>query len=60
MKVSIAAMIFYILAIVVGIGGWIANVVKLLGMLGGPVSAKFVVRVVGVIAFPLGAVMGFV
>ena len=42
------------------IGGWIANVVKLVGMLGGDITAMFVARVVGVFAAPLGAVLGFV
>jgi hypothetical protein len=45
--------------VVVGIGGWIANVVKLIGMLGGEITAMFVARCVGVFAAPLGAILGF-
>lgn len=41
------------------IGGWVANVVKLIDMLGGDITAMFVARCVGVFAAPLGAVLGF-
>lgn len=42
-----------------GVGGWIANVVKLIYMLDGSVTAMFIARVVGVFAAPLGAILGF-
>jgi hypothetical protein len=42
-----------------GFGGWIANVVKLIYMLDGSITAMFIARVVGVFAAPLGAVLGF-
>jgi hypothetical protein len=41
------------------IGGWIANIVKVFGMLGGDVSAMFIARLVGIFAAPLGAILGF-
>ena len=41
------------------VGGWIANIVKLVGMLDGPVTTFFIGRVVGVFAAPLGAVLGY-
>ncbi len=41
------------------IGGWIANVVKLIGMLGGEITAMFIARCIGTIAAPLGSVLGF-
>ena len=55
---SVELLVFVI--ILGGIGGWIANVVKLVGPLGGDITAMFVARVVGVFAAPLGAVLGFV
>ena len=55
---SVELLVFVI--ILAGIGGWIANVVKLVGLLGGDITAMFVARVVGVFAAPLGAVLGFV
>lgn len=51
-----------LLVVILGLacaGGWIANIVKLVGMLDGPVTAMFVARVVGVFAAPLGAILGF-
>lgn len=41
------------------IGGWIANVVKFIGMLGGDVSAMFIARIVGIFAAPLGVILGY-
>ena len=45
--------------VAVGIGGWIANVVKLIYMLDGGVTAMFVARCFGIFAAPLGAILGF-
>lgn len=45
--------------VLLGIGGWIANVVKLIGMLDGAVTEMFVARVVGVFVAPLGSILGF-
>ena len=43
------------------IGGWIANIVKLIGMgFSGPATAELVLRVAGIPVAPLGVVMGFV
>lgn len=41
------------------IGGWIANIVKLIGMLDGGVTAMFIARIVGALLAPLGAVLGY-
>lgn len=40
-------------------GGWIANVVKFIGLLGGEITAMFVARIVGVFVAPLGSILGF-
>ena len=45
---------------IAGLGGWIANIVKFLGMLDGGVTAMFIARIAGVFIAPLGAVLGFV
>ena len=39
--------------------GWVMNLVKLLGMLDGEMSALFVSRVVGLFIAPFGSLMGF-
>jgi prepilin-type N-terminal cleavage/methylation domain-containing protein len=49
-----------VLLVVVGLGGWIANIVKLVGMDFGSISGMLVVRAIGIFVAPLGAVMGFV
>jgi len=47
------------LFIVAAIGGWVANVVKLIGMIDGELTAMFIARIVGVFAAPLGAILGY-
>ena len=51
--------VFFGVLAVVGFGGWVANIVKLIDMLGGDVTAMFIARAIGVFAAPLGAVLGF-
>lgn len=41
------------------VGGWIANIVKLVGMLDGGVTAMFIARIAGIVVPPLGGVLGF-
>lgn len=48
-----------LVVILLGVGGWIGNIVKLVGLLDGDVTAMFVARVVGLFAPPLGAVLGY-
>lgn len=49
-----------VLAIVLtGIGGWIANIVKLIDSDFARMSGLSVMRVIGVFVAPLGAVLGF-
>jgi prepilin-type N-terminal cleavage/methylation domain-containing protein len=45
--------------VLAGAGGYIANIVKLVGLLDGSVTAWLVARAVGIFAFPLGAILGF-
>lgn len=42
-----------------GIGGWIANIVKLFGSSFDPLTGEVILRVIGIFAAPLGAIMGF-
>lgn len=51
--------LFWVAVIVLGLGGWIANIVKLIGMIDDPLTAMFVARIVGVFATPVGAILGF-
>jgi hypothetical protein len=59
MKLEIGLFLFWMLLVVLSVGGWIANIVKLVGMDMGGISGMLVLRAIGVVAAPLGAVMGF-
>lgn len=43
----------------VGVGGWIANIVKLVGSNFDLLTGMVVARAIGIFVFPLGAVLGF-
>lgn len=45
---------------IVGFGGWVANIVKLIGMDWTGVTGLLVARAIGIPFAPLGAVMGFI
>ncbi len=49
----------YIVFVLAALGGWIANIVKLIGMNFDHISGMLVVRAIGVVLAPLGAVLGF-
>lgn len=51
--------LFGITLVLLLIGGWISNIVKLIGMFDGPVTTMFIGRIVGVFAAPVGAVLGY-
>jgi prepilin-type N-terminal cleavage/methylation domain-containing protein len=42
-----------------GVGGWVANIVKFVGMLDGDITAMLIARAVGIFAAPLGSILGF-
>jgi hypothetical protein len=39
--------------------GWVMNIVDLFGEAAGAITALFVLRIVGIFVFPLGAILGF-
>jgi hypothetical protein len=51
--------IVFWLALLVGVGGWIANIVKLVGMNFDHITGLLIVRAVGIFVAPVGAVLGF-
>jgi hypothetical protein len=53
--------VFTILAIwLVGLIGWIMNIIAIWNTMDNTVTAKFVLRVVGIFVAPIGAILGFV
>lgn len=49
----------FALIICLGVGGWVANIVKLAGSNFDPIPGMVVIRVIGIFVAPLGAVLGF-
>jgi hypothetical protein len=56
---EISTLLFYLGLIGFLVWGWLLNVVKLISILDGDVTAMFVARVVGVFFFPLGVILGW-
>jgi prepilin-type N-terminal cleavage/methylation domain-containing protein len=54
-----AVELLVVVLFVAGAGGWIANIVKLVGMSFDQITGMLVVRAIGIFVAPLGAVMGF-
>lgn len=58
-NLGLAGMLVIGAFILAGIGGWIANIVKLVGMDFGAITGLLVVRAIGIFIAPLGSVMGY-
>lgn len=58
---SAAVASLYLTILAASIGGWVVNIIKLVGMLGEPsFTPMFVARIVGIPFGPLGAVLGYI
>ncbi len=51
--------VIFALVAVLGFGGWVANIVKLVGMDFSAITGMLIVRAIGIIVAPLGAVVGY-
>lgn len=40
------------------VAGWVLNIVRIFAMVDMPITGMFILRCVGVIVFPLGAILG--
>jgi hypothetical protein len=47
------------LVIILGFAGWIMNIVKLAGIVSEPLSGMMILRGIGVVLAPLGAILGW-
>ena len=45
--------------LLLAMGGWIANIVKMFAILNEPMTGMFILRIVGIFAAPVGAVLGY-
>lgn len=58
-KLGLFGAITLLVAFIAGIFGWFANIFVLFSMLDSNIaSASFIIRVIGVFVFPLGALLG--
>lgn len=58
-KFGIVATLATITTVVLGIIGWIMNIAAIVPLLEGDVTPWLVARIIGVLFFPLGAVLGW-
>lgn len=49
-----------LLVAILGIGGWVSNIVQIVNHLSDPITGMFILRCVGIFVAPLGAVLGFI
>lgn len=54
-----AGLFALVIALVIAIGAYIANIVALVSSVGDPLTGMFILRVAGVFIAPLGVVLGF-
>lgn len=55
---SFIIVVLFVLIGFIGIGGWIANLIKLIYASNDPVTVLIGLRVVGIFVAPLGAILG--
>lgn len=51
--------IIIVLIWIVAIIGYIWNIIKIIGMVNDPITAMLILRAIGTIAVPLGAILGW-
>lgn len=57
---DIAGAILYLLFLCAVIGGWIGNLVRLFGDGDSMGTGELIVRIAGILIFPIGVIMGWV
>lgn len=57
LNLGIGMLVLYFTIVFVTLGGYIANIAKLVSMDGG-ITTLFILRVVGIFAVPFGAILG--
>lgn len=56
---GIVAIIGYICLFAAFIYGYVCNILSIIGTLGDPITGLFIARCFGVVAAPLGAILGY-
>lgn len=55
-----AVVVGFVGLMLAGVAGWVLNIVKIAGALSEPLTLLLVFRLLGVIALPIGCVLGWV
>lgn len=58
-NITIGFGLFVLVVGLLAIGGWVANIIKVFGLWAAPVTAEIIVRLIGVVFPPLGAIAGY-
>lgn len=58
--IGVSLFLLYFALIIGGLVGWVLNIVHIIGAASGPLTTLLVLRIVGIFAFPLGAILGWV
>lgn len=59
MKGATLVGLVYVILLLAGIVGWVMNIVTVVHLLSDPLTGFFVLRCIGILLFPLGAVLGY-
>lgn len=59
-EMSLTAALLWVAIVATMITGWAMNVYQITQMYDGGLTAKFAFKIVGVLVFPLGALLGFI
>ena len=54
-----AIRIVWFAIVLAGLWGWIFNVVKIVDTVNDPIAGMFILRCIGILVVPLGAILGF-
>lgn len=54
-----ALVVVWIALILAGVYGYISNIVDIINMVNDPITGMFILRCVGIVVFPLGAILGY-
>lgn len=54
-----ALIVVWIALILAGVYGYISNIVDIISMVNDPITGMFILRCVGIVVYPLGAILGY-
>jgi hypothetical protein len=60
MNYFIGTIISFVILALIGMAGWISNIVQICYMMNDPITGMFVFKCVGVLLMPLGSILGII